>query len=194
MLWYGQSSCFLAYCKWTHLNSSDYLHSFPIKKPQKNCQVSGKASSNWTIKRFRTKNHRKKMKGRRTTVFPGSGILICILSLILISCSFRDEETLFADEVCDTTGEDTYISFVRPIIENRCASCHNAIIPSGSVDLGSFDKLKVQIENGKFLGVIKHSPGFPPMPNDGSKLSDCILQRIETWIIQGFPENWFPLK
>jgi hypothetical protein len=129
------------------------------------------------------------MKSRRTTVFPGSGIFICSISLILINCTFHKEEIFFADEVCDTTGEITYSSFVRPIIENRCMSCHNGDNPSGSVNLESFEKLKVQIENGKFLGVITHMPGFPPMPQDGTKLSDCEIEKIEMWIMAGFPEN-----
>lgn len=125
----------------------------------------------------------------RTIPFPGSGLFICSISLILINCTFHNEEILFADEVCDPTGEITYSSFVKPIIETRCATCHNADIPSGSVNLESFDKLRGQIENGKFLGVIKHSPGFLPMPQGGTKLSDCEIQKIEMWIIDGFPEK-----
>ncbi len=128
------------------------------------------------------------IKGRNPT-FIRSGIFICSISLILINCTFHNEEILFADEVCNTTGEITYSSFVRPIIENRCVSCHNADIPSGSVNLESYSGLTVQVENGRFVGAIKHRPGFAPMPQGETQLSDCNIEMIEIWISNGFPEN-----
>jgi hypothetical protein len=62
-------------------------------------------------------------------------------------------------------------------------------LPSGNVNLEDYGKLIVHIENGKFLGAIRHAPGFSPMPQGESKLADCDIEKIENWIDQAYPEN-----
>ncbi|MEX2567806.1 MAG: hypothetical protein WD431_17800 [Cyclobacteriaceae bacterium] len=128
------------------------------------------------------------LKERKQTI-TRSGLLICSLTLFLFNCTFHNEEDLFSDEVCDTSGDITYSSFVKPIIERNCVTCHNSSLANGNVNLESYGVLSVQVENGRFLGAINHLPGFAPMPQGGTKLSDCTIETIELWISNGYPEN-----
>lgn len=104
------------------------------------------------------------------------------------SCSFDNEEDLFADEIC-LTDEVTFSGTIAPLIENNCIACHNSALPSGNINLENYSQLKPLLENGRFLGSISHSPGFSPMPKGGPKLSDCDIAKVERWIEDGFPEN-----
>lgn len=120
----------------------------------------------------------------------GSSIFVLGGVWLLAGCTFHDEETLFKDIVCpEITEPVTYSAFVKPLLEKRCVSCHGSMLSSGNINLEDHGKLKVQIENDKFLGAIRHAPGFTPMPQGESKLSDCDLEKIENWINNGYPEN-----
>lgn len=114
--------------------------------------------------------------------------LLSLLLIFNISCTFDNEEDLFADEVC-LTEDVTFSGFVKPLIDTKCRSCHNSALASGNVNLEDFSKLKPTIEDGRFLGSISHSPGLSPMPKGGAKLSDCDISKVEKWIAAGFPEN-----
>jgi hypothetical protein len=129
------------------------------------------------------------MKKRRKQTTIRSGLLVCSLTLLLFNCTFDNEEDLFSDEVCDTYGDITYSSFVKPIIERNCVTCHNSTLSNGNVNLESYDALTDHVESGRFLGAIDHLPGFSPMPQGGAKLSDCTIETIELWISEGYPEN-----
>lgn len=110
--------------------------------------------------------------------------------LLLAGCTFDDEETLFKDIVCPEIGEPvSYSDFIKPLLAKRCVTCHNSMLPSGNVNLETHARLKVYIEDGRFSGSIRHLPGFNPMPQGDSKLSDCDLEKIENWIDSGYPEN-----
>jgi hypothetical protein len=114
--------------------------------------------------------------------------LLASLILSCVSCSNDNEEELFAHEVC-LSEEVSFSGFVKPLIDNRCSSCHNSALASGSVNLEDYQQLKQAINNGRFLGAIHHDPGFSPMPKGGAKLSDCDIEKIESWIQAGLPEN-----
>lgn len=114
-----------------------------------------------------------------------SFLLVIILGT---SCSFDKEEEIFAHEVCEPENI-TFSGFVKPLIDSKCIACHNSVNPSGNVNLESFNSLKPHIENGKFLGSINHSPGFSPMPKGGTKLSDCDISKVKSWIDEGFANN-----
>jgi hypothetical protein len=119
-----------------------------------------------------------------------SPAFFCCTALLLSNCTFDDEESLFKDVACPEIIEPvSYSAFVEPLLEKRCVSCHNSTFPSGNVNLEDYGKLIVHIENGKFLGAIRHTPGFSPMPQGESKLADCDIEKIENWIDQAYPEN-----
>lgn len=110
--------------------------------------------------------------------------------MLLAGCTFDNEEALFKDVVCPEIVEPvSYLTFVKPLLDRRCLSCHNSNLPSGNVNIQTYDLLKPHIENGSFLGAIHHTPGFSPMPQGSAKLSDCDIEKIESWINNGFPQN-----
>jgi mono/diheme cytochrome c family protein len=79
----------------------------------------------------------------------------------------------------------SYTSNVSPIMTDNCVSCHSGGAPAGNIPLETYSEVKVQADNGKLLGSIKHEAGYSPMPKNQSQLSECDVNKIEAWINQG---------
>lgn len=135
----------------------------------------------------------------RKIILPLAAIII-VCSLLMVSCSKDNEATI--NNPTDTTGTggggggntcDTanmkYTANVQPIISNSCYGCHGNGASSGGVSLDSYAKLKTQADNGNLLGTITHAAGFPAMPQGGTKLSDCNINKIRSWINHGTLNN-----
>lgn len=124
-------------------------------------------------------------------------LLPLLLTAALASCKWDSEEDLYPDEPgtgtnCDGSTEITFSSTVMPIISSRCLSCHSANSAAnsgGGVRLDTYQNVKTRADNGSLAGVINHDPGYPQMPQGGSKLSDCQISLIEQWIENGSPNN-----
>lgn len=116
--------------------------------------------------------------------------LLVLFIGILSSCETTSEEQLLADAnfVCDTTNV-TFSNAIRPLVDTHCLSCHNNRSQSGGVNLEGYANVKVYIDNGEFLGTIRHDAGFDPMPQGSSKLPDCDISKIEIWINNGALDN-----
>ncbi|MCX6243160.1 MAG: cytochrome c [Bacteroidetes bacterium] len=112
--------------------------------------------------------------------------LYAIITL-LPSCYYDKEETLYPFKACDTTNV-TYSQTVAPIIATNCNTCHSGQNPTGKINLDSWPSLTVSVNNGKLVPAIEHTGPFP-MPQGGSKLSDCDISRIKKWISNGAPDN-----
>ena len=111
---------------------------------------------------------------------------IVIIIVFFASCSKDNYEEFYGGEVCDTI-DVSFSETVFPVVQNNCLACHFEGSSSG-VDLTSYDKIKEQIDEGKFLGNIQHAPGYSPMP-PSYKLDDCTITKIEKWINDGAPNN-----
>ncbi len=90
---------------------------------------------------------------------------------------------------CDTAGTITYAGNIKAIMENRCSvnnsACHNSN-GSGGYDLSNLAGVESAIADGRFLGSIKHDPGFSAMPkNAGAKIDACEIIQIEKWMNTG---------
>ena len=88
--------------------------------------------------------------------------------------------------------QDDMVSYedqVIPILENNCYGCHGAGVNTGGVTLEGYQNLKRFVDNGRFLGAVKHESGFAPMPQNASKLSDCQISQLEAWIDDGAENN-----
>jgi cytochrome c553 len=71
---------------------------------------------------------------------------------------------------CDVAHETvTYKDVIAPIVAANCLRCHG--FPQASL-----------------LGSVRHEPNHPFMPQDGGKLSDCDIQRLEAWYALGKPQ------
>lgn len=90
--------------------------------------------------------------------------------------------------LCDSNNI-SYASGIKPITEKYCNGCHSSVSPSGGVSLDSYDGIRVVALNGKLVNVVNHNPGFPAMPQGGSKLSACQIRQIEKWVAAGAQNN-----
>lgn len=118
-------------------------------------------------------------------------ILVFFLGFILLisACKYDNEEDLYSSSNCET-DDMSYVEDITPILTNyRCISCHNTTSPGGSVDLDSYDEVKIYVDNGRLLGSIKHSDGFSAMPQFSSQMAQCDIDKIEAWIYDGAKNN-----
>jgi mono/diheme cytochrome c family protein len=118
-----------------------------------------------------------------------------IFLIMLGGCYYDNEEMLYPDSLsaCDTTNV-TYAGTVFPIISSNCISCHSGNAPQGNILLEDYTTVSAQAkipagQPGSLYGAISHASGNSAMPKDGTKLSDCDLLKVKTWIDAGTPKN-----
>lgn len=115
-------------------------------------------------------------------------IILLGLSMTTFSgCYYDTEEELYSTAVCDTSNV-TYSSYIKPLVDSRCTSCHSGGSPSGGIDLTTYAGIKTQVDNGKFYGAIAQLDGFIPMPQ-GDRLSDCDISKVKIWVDKGAQQN-----
>ena len=117
-----------------------------------------------------------------------------LLSTSIQSCYYDSEEDLYGNSTvtCDpTVGK--FATNVLPLMTKQCATsgCHNAVTASVGANLSTYAGIKSYITSNKdlFLGSIKHTLGFSPMPKGGNKLATCDISKIESWINAGMPND-----
>lgn len=88
---------------------------------------------------------------------------------------------------CDDT-QYTYAAIIQPLLASNCIGCHKPGSLSGSVDLSTYDKVKIQVNNGKLIGSVTQAAGYVGMPQ-GGKLSACQISQIQQWVNAGAPNN-----
>jgi hypothetical protein len=118
---------------------------------------------------------------------------LVILSVTFIAGCYYDKEELVypptSGTSCDTTAV-RYSTDIVNILQANCYSCHGGTASFGGGNkLDAYTSLQTYATNGSLLGAITHSPGYPPMPQGGAKLSDCNIAKIRTWIRTGAPNN-----
>ena len=116
---------------------------------------------------------------------------IFILSFIsLTSCYYDNEAELYPSRTCTTT-DIKYNTVIRPILNSNCSisGCHDATTLAGNYDLTTYTDVKRIADNGTFIGSISHAGGYVQMPKDRSKLADCQIAQIKTWIDDGALNN-----
>jgi hypothetical protein len=82
----------------------------------------------------------------------------------------------------------TYAAIIQPIMATNCVGCHKPGSLGGNIDLSTYNAVKAQATNGKLVGSATHSPGFVAMPQ-GSKLQDCQIEQIKSWVSAGALNN-----
>jgi uncharacterized membrane protein len=90
---------------------------------------------------------------------------------------------------CDTTTAVSFATFVKPIMENRCQGCHSGTIPSGNLALTNYAQIKASALTPAFMGSMRKLAAYSFMPKGGTQLSACELNKIESWIKRGSPNN-----
>ncbi len=119
--------------------------------------------------------------------------LLPMLLFVLFGCYYDSEEGLYGKPGtgCDTTVTN-FGSEVKPILQSYCLSCHSNSAATGSgggIKLQDYADVKIYADNGKLMGTINHSSGSIAMPKGGGKLTDCEIQKIQSWITKGTLNN-----
>jgi hypothetical protein len=111
---------------------------------------------------------------------------------MLTSCSGKDEMVTpnTTSTACDTMSTIRYSTDIVNILKNNCYICHDGPANAGAgYVLDKYEGVKIMVDNTLLLKAITHSPGASPMPKGSSKLSDCNIAQIRTWIRNGAPNN-----
>lgn len=116
-----------------------------------------------------------------------------VLSITLFAGCYYDKEELVYPPTtgtsCDTTAVK-YSTDIVNILQSNCLGCHGGTASFGGGNkLDTYASLKTYANSGALLGAITHSPGYPAMPPSGTKLPDCNIAKIRTWIRNGAPNN-----
>ena len=141
-------------------------------------------------------NHLNYQLMKKNIILSLIAMLIC--GIFVISCSKNSEDTLPdpndpnnpGNPQCDTTNRK-YAADVVPILQANCYGCHGSSTNTGSggIVLDGYDNLKAKASSGVLIGVLTHAAGFPQMPKDAAKLSDCNINTIRSWINNGIQNN-----
>lgn len=117
---------------------------------------------------------------------------IASLYLAIASCSSDSEDILNTPAqpgTCDTAVV-TYSATITPLITKYgCTSCHSGSAPSGGFALTSYNGLKSKVNDGRLIGAITHANGFSPMPQGGTKMNDCDINKFRAWVNRGALNN-----
>lgn len=98
------------------------------------------------------------------------------------------------DEQCDEnpggciTTNVSYANFVRPALAS-CTTCHKTGNAGGGINLDSYQGFKSAADSGRLYGSIQWLSGYQTMPQGGSKLTDCTVMKVKSWIDAGAPNN-----
>lgn len=120
-------------------------------------------------------------------------ILLIMLLGIVTGCYYDNEEKLYPElsTGCDLSNV-TFSGSVKPILQAACLSCHSnaqAASSGSGIKLENYADVKIQVQNGKLMGTIKHLSGFQAMPLGGEKLTDCEISKLQKWIDNGTLNN-----
>lgn len=116
-------------------------------------------------------------------------VLIIASAALLGGCYYDSEQALYGIATCDTTVVGTFQADVLPLLNARCNTCHAGSSPSGDISLDTYTHVMNYVTDGSLLGSVKHSSGYSSMPKNGSKLSACDIQKIQSWIDAGAANN-----
>ncbi len=122
-----------------------------------------------------------------------SATYLLAFCLFIVGCSKSNEESLNTGGGGTPTGCDTgnikYTANIQPIIQVNCYGCHGNGQNRGGISLDTHAKLNVLAVNGSLVGVVSHASGFSPMPQSAPKLSECDINRIRRWVLNGALNN-----
>lgn len=130
-----------------------------------------------------------------TLVRKSQSLWAVLLLGLLSGCEFSGPVAATEDQLqvdpalCDTINPITYVNQVSSIFEANCYECHSSEIQTAGVILDTYSGVNAQIDAGLIPGVIRHDPGFTPMPFGRLRIDDCQIRTIELWIEAGAPNN-----
>lgn len=124
-----------------------------------------------------------------------TSIFLLIVSFGLTSCYYDKADKLYPSNggACDTTNSQ-YTSDVKPIIKTNCLDqgCHTSSNPSGLIVLETYSGVQSMVSGDRLMNAIKQT--YPTgstknMPPAANKISDCEINKIQSWINHGAQNN-----
>jgi hypothetical protein len=88
---------------------------------------------------------------------------------------------------CNTTNI-SFNNFVKPVLAS-CVGCHKTGNVGGGINLDSYDGIRSAATSGRLYGSLSWANGYKNMPQGGTKLPDCTIRKIKSWIDAGSPQN-----
>ncbi|MDX2002804.1 MAG: hypothetical protein SFW35_10255 [Chitinophagales bacterium] len=118
------------------------------------------------------------------------GIVMACILMMQVGCYYDKESELYPTDNtnCDTTAV-SYAADIQPVLDANCYNCHGAGSPSAGVNVETFSGLQTAINNQDLFCAISHGSGCSAMPQGGSKLPDCTINKFKAWIDAGAPNN-----
>ena len=113
--------------------------------------------------------------------------ILLIGSIYMLDSCYYDKGDVLVT-TCDTSLH-TYGKVIRPILDHYCVSCHNNNNPTAAVSVEDWEDVKQLADEGRLLGVIRHEPGYVPMPLDQPQMIPCDIRNVELWVADGAPNN-----
>lgn len=123
-------------------------------------------------------------------------LILSAAFLALTSCSYHNLAEIHPnsedENSCDTNRVISYMADIVPIMSNSCGAnnnCHKSGSSDSDIPLDDIRSIRDLAADGSLLGSILHESGYEPMPDGGSQLSECSIQKIQAWINQGTLNN-----
>lgn len=114
-----------------------------------------------------------------------SALFLLLLAGTLPACYYDNEEELYGG--CDTAGV-SYSAFLRPLLDSKCTpSCHSGSQPTGNLDFSQFAVVRTAATDGRLYAAVTRSVDW--MPQNGPRLDNCTLAKIDAWIKAGALNN-----
>lgn len=118
---------------------------------------------------------------------------LILAAAFIAGCHYNSEEKLYPEDVnnCDLDNV-TFSATIAPLLQANCYACHsnaNAASSGEGIRLQNYADVQVLAKNGKLMGVVKHASGFPAMPKDANKLSNCNISKLQKWVDDGILNN-----
>jgi len=103
---------------------------------------------------------------------------VFILGVFSTACISNVEEQ--QEELINAEAKVSYINTVKPIMDARCLSCHNAG--------GNFPELKNYTEVSTYAIIVKNEVASGRMPR-GAALTAAQVKSIVDWVDEGALDN-----
>ena len=134
---------------------------------------------------------------RSTAVFwLKTGPALALLAALASACTYQKGADGPTPCGVSAAAPATYAAVVRPIFEANCTRCHsqaNYLNQGGGQNLDDFVTVQAYAHSGVLLRAIKWTDATPPevrMPRPtSSRLSECEVARVESWIAAGAAQN-----
>jgi hypothetical protein len=116
-------------------------------------------------------------------------VVVITITFFSQGCLKDNEEDLFPCVTIDTTAAVSYANDIVPVLENQCYTCHSGLAQSGGgIILDNHTNFSAY--GTLVLAAISKQPNEAKfMPQGGSRLDNCFIQKLQVWINRGSNNN-----